>query len=114
MVLDTFDAKAVKQRLIEVDLDVCTSTVLLETHDITSDDPKVRERGIQYLKDCVDATYQIGAKNLSGVIYSQHVKPVNNRPTEETWQRSAECLKIVAKYAQQFGVQIGIEPVNRY
>jgi D-psicose/D-tagatose/L-ribulose 3-epimerase len=114
MTLDTFDAQAVKRRLEEVGLDAVTSTVLLHGTDITSPDPDVRARGIAYLKDCVRATAAIGKTNLSGVVYSQHVKNANARPTEQEWGWAAEGLREAALYAQEYGVQIGLEPVNRY
>lgn len=114
MCLETFDAKAVRARLEQVGLDVCTSTVLLGETDLTSDDPDVRRKGVDYLKDCVRATAAIGGRGFSGVIYAQHVKPALHRPTEEAWQRSADGLREVARCAGEFGVLIGLEPVNRY
>jgi D-psicose/D-tagatose/L-ribulose 3-epimerase len=114
IVLETFDTKAVSERLKEAELGAVTSTVLMENTDITSDDANVRQNGVKYLKDCVKATHDVGAKSFTGVIYSQHVKNVNKRPTDQTWQYSAECLKEVAKFAKSLGVSIGLEPVNRY
>jgi D-psicose/D-tagatose/L-ribulose 3-epimerase len=114
MVLETYDAPAIKKRLDQVGLEAVTSTVLLEGTDITSSDPQIRARGVGYLKKCVDATAAIGADSFSGVIYSQHVKSLPGRPTEELWKYSADCLREVAQYAGEKGVKIGLEPVNRY
>lgn len=114
MTLDTFDAPAVKRRLADAGLDAVTSTVLLRGTDITSPDPAVRARGIAYLKDCVAATAAIGKTNLSGVVYSQHVKDAHARPAEQEWEWAAEGLREAAVYAREHGVQIGLEPVNRY
>ncbi len=114
MVLETFDPKSISERLKSVDLDAVTSTVLLGDTDITSKDVKLRENGVKYLKNCVKATYEIGATSFSGVIYSQHVKNAVKKPTEKTWNITADCLREVAKYAQDLNVTIGLEPVNRY
>jgi D-psicose/D-tagatose/L-ribulose 3-epimerase len=114
MVLETFDAAAVKDRLKKVDLGVVTSTVLLGDTDITSDDADIRTKGVDYLKACVKATSDIGAQNFSGVVYSQFVKPAAQRPTEQAWKHSADCLREVALFAKELDVNIGIEPVNRY
>jgi D-psicose/D-tagatose/L-ribulose 3-epimerase len=35
-------------------------------------------------------------------------------PDERYWERSAQALKHLAKLAQDFGVVLGIEPINRY
>ena len=114
MVLDTFDAQAARERLQAANLGVCTSTVLLGDTDITHDDAAIRQKGVEYLKSCVKATHDVGAKTLSGVIYSQHIKPVTKRPTEQTWEWSANALREVAIYAKELGVELGLEPVNRY
>jgi D-psicose/D-tagatose/L-ribulose 3-epimerase len=114
MTLPTTDPKAIAARLRATELDVCTSTVLLGDTDITSDNANIRRKGVDYLKACVQATAEMGARNFSGVIYSQHVKPSLRRPSESKWQLSADSLREVARYAQTLDVQIGIEPVNRY
>jgi sugar phosphate isomerase/epimerase len=90
MRLDTFDPKAIKERLDRSGLGVVTSTVLLGDTDITGDDEKTRKKGIEYLKDCVKATGDIGANSFSGVICSQHVKQalesfVDISETMHTW-----------------------------
>ncbi len=114
MCLDTFDADAIKERLKSVGLGAVTSTVLLGDTDITSEDPEIRKKGEAYLNDCVKATHAIGATSFSGVIYSQHVKSLKQRPDERHWQYSADSLRGVAQLALDMGVQIGLEPVNRY
>ena len=114
MSLETFDAKAVRDRLTSVGLDSVTSTVLLGDTDITSDDPEIRQKGVDYLKHCVEATAAIGARSFSGVIYSQHVKPAASRPSEDAWRHSAEALGEAADLAARLGVMVGLEPVNRY
>ena len=114
MCLETFDPAAVRARLRDAGLGACTSTVLLGGTDITSEDEAVRQRGVEYLKACVKATAEVGATNFSGVIYAQHVKATQTRPTEADWQRSADALREVADYAQTVGVLVGLEPVNRY
>ncbi len=114
MCLETFDAEAVKAHLESAGLDAVTSTVLLGETDITSDDPNIRERGINYLNECVEATHAIGASSFSGVIYSQHIKLLSHRPDEKLWEYSADCLREVAQHALDLGILIGLEPVNRY
>jgi len=112
--LDVFDAEEIRGRLEETGLGAVTSTVLLGDTDITSDDEDVRKKGVDYLKDCVKATSDIGSNSFSGVIYSQHVKQARNRPGDQDWRHSAGCLREVARYANDLGVNIGLEPVNRY
>lgn len=114
MSLETFDSKAVRDRLQQVGLDAVTSTVLLDGTDITSEDPVIRANGVAYLEACVRATAEIGAQSFSGVIYSQHVKPFDRRPGEQLWRYSADSLRPIAQLAKTFDVSVGLEPVNRY
>ncbi|ANY71413.1 hypothetical protein BBD41_01800 [Paenibacillus ihbetae] len=114
MKLDSFDASAVRRRLTDAGLDAVTSTVLLKGTDISSRDPDVRRRGVAYLKSCVEATAAIGKTNLSGVLYSQHVKDAHERPSEADWEYAAGGLREAARHAQKYGVLLGLEPVNRY
>ena len=114
MCLETFDSKAVRERLDRVGLEAVTSTVLTAETDITSDDEGVRRNGVEYLKACVRAASEVGAKSFCGVIYSQHVKDAASRPDERAWRHSAECLKEAARYSRPLGVSLGLEPVNRY
>ena len=114
MLLDKFDATAVGERIKSLGFNACTSTVLLGDTDITSDDPAIRASGVEFLKNCVKATYEIGATNFSGVIYSKHIRQLDSRPTEREYIWSADCLRKVADYAKDLGIIIGLEPVNRY
>lgn len=114
MTLDRFDPARVTKRLADAGLDAVTSTVLLQGTDITSPDEAIRAQGIAYLKDCVRATAAMGLRSFSGVIYAQHVKETNRRPSIQEWERAAEGLREAAKVAQEYGVLIGLEPVNRY
>jgi D-psicose/D-tagatose/L-ribulose 3-epimerase len=113
--LETFDTKAIKRRLDAIGFEAVTSTVLLKETDIASEDVSVRANGVEYLKACIKSTAEIGARNFSGVIYSEFVKPADApRPNKQTWQNVADCLRQVALYAKDLGIQIGVEPVNRY
>ena len=114
MCLETFDPEAVKKRADSVGVDLVTSTVLLGETDITSDDPAIRKKGVDYLKRCIDATAAIESDCFSGVIYSQYLKPAVKPPTEDTWKYSAEGLREVAQLAAGSGIDIGLEPVTRY
>jgi D-psicose/D-tagatose/L-ribulose 3-epimerase len=114
MDIDDVHAGPIRKRLDAAGIDVVTSTVLGPGTDITSADPSVRTAGVEYLRRCVDVTAELGASQLSGVIYGMHGKRQPSRPGEEEWAWSAECLAGTAEHAAAAGIAIGIEPVNRY
>ena len=114
MDVDDVHPGPIRKRLDAIGIDVVTSTVLGAATDITSADSDVREAGVRYLRRCVDVTAELGAPQLSGVIYGMHGKRPSSRPDAEVWAWSAECLARTAEHAAAAGVAIGIEPVNRY
>ncbi len=114
MEIDLVDSKAIKARLEQVGLGVCTSTACSEADDITGEDEDTRKKGREYLKKCVRATADMGATCFSGVIYSAIGRKIGGFPGEVYWERAATALKEVAKMAADLDVTLGIEPINRY
>lgn len=112
--LDTLDLRALRARILSLGLQACASTLLTEATDVTSEDPEVRRRGVDYLKRCVAAAVELGAPFVSGVVYAQHAKPGRDAATAQEWDYAAQALREVARFARDYGVEIGIEPVNRY
>ncbi|MHB1314843.1 MAG: sugar phosphate isomerase/epimerase family protein [Christensenellales bacterium] len=109
---DQFDAKAVNDR--REGLEITTSTMLWPDMDVTSPDPAMRKNGVESLKKMVRASAEVGAKLMSGVIFVAARKPMKRPATEQEWAWSTTALKEVAKYAQDFGLTIGIEATHRY
>ncbi len=114
MEVELVDPEAIRKRLDEVGLDVCTSTACSESSDITADDEAGRRRGVDYLKQCIKATADMGATVFTGVTYSALGRKIDSMPDESYWERATKGLKEAARYAQDLGVTVGIEPVNRY
>ncbi|WP_066070730.1 sugar phosphate isomerase/epimerase family protein [Neobacillus soli] len=115
MNINELDVPALKDTLKNIDLEVCTSTILVDDSvDITSCDEEVRKNGISYLKRCIDATNEMGAKFFSGIIYTKQFNRTNIFLENDLWKYSAEGLREIAQYAGRFGINIGIEPVNRF
>jgi D-psicose/D-tagatose/L-ribulose 3-epimerase len=114
MRIDLCEPAAIRKEAERVGIKVCTSTVLNEATDLTSSSSTIRKAGLAYLKKCVKATSDMGGNCLSGVIYSAIGKKSVTRPTVKEWEYSAQGLKEVCRYARDFGVTVGLEPVNRY
>lgn len=114
MAIDDVDAGAIRSRAAAAGVGVVTSTALSHRTDVAADDARTREAGMAYLKRCVDATHTMGADQLSGVIYVEIGKRPSERPDDTTWGRVADALRAVGEYAQEAGVRLGLEPVNRY
>ncbi len=114
MDFEFLDPLLVKKKLDEVGIGVITSTALSEEFDVTAEDKSTRERGIKQLIRCVEVSSKMGAKSFSGVIYSAMGGRIDSMPGEVYWERAAGALRRVAQVGRDFGITLGIEPVNRY
>ncbi len=72
------------------------------------------EGAIEHLKVAIDKTAEIGAEALSGVIYGGIGERTGAPPTEAELDNVARALSAAAAHAKKRGVQLGVEPVNRY
>lgn len=72
------------------------------------------EAGLAFLKTAIDATADMGALALSGVIYGGIGERTGQPPTENEYDNVARCLSAAAAHARSRGIELGIEPVNRY
>ena len=114
MEIELVDPVAIKERLQKVGIGVCTSTACSEVYDPTAEDETTRKKSIEYLKKCVKVTAEMGANVFTGVTYSAIGRRIDTMPGEEYWDRAATALKETAKFAQDLGLVVGIEPINRY
>jgi D-psicose/D-tagatose/L-ribulose 3-epimerase len=113
----TLDAEAINKAKQETGIEthsVCGAHG--DTRDISSDDPAIRESGIQYMKDMTDFCVKIGVSVIAGPAYSAVGKARQQTPDEikKKWEYGVENMKICADYAGEKGVKIAIEPLNRF
>jgi len=72
------------------------------------------DEAIDFLKVAVDKTADIGALALSGVIYGGIGERTGLPPTQGEKDNVARVLQAISKHAATRGIELGIEPVNRY
>ena len=79
-----------------------------ETRDVSSENPQYRQTGLQYIKDMTDFAVKIDCKVIAGPLYSAVGK------ARQISEDAVENLKIAAEYAQDKGIKLAIEPLNRF
>lgn len=67
-----------------------------------------------FLKRALDVAHALGSPSLSGVTYATIGQLSGAPPTTGEYEAIASCLKPVARYADSLGMQLGLEPCNRY
>jgi D-psicose/D-tagatose/L-ribulose 3-epimerase len=109
-----YDADAVKRRLDEHGLE-CWGAVTLMTggRDLVHEDHYVRLASVQYVKDCLSLVASMGGSILT-VVPSTVGKVVPMASPEEEWKWCVEGLREAQAHAEQVGVRIGVEPLNRF
>lgn len=97
-------------------LGVSTCAAMGPDRDLIHPDQAIRDNGMAYLRQAIEATQRLGATNLVGPLYSA---------VGRTWQATADerardldrlvaQLQTLAAYAGDHGVVLCLEPLNRF
>ena len=106
-------AAALGKSVREFGLEVTCSDGLSKEKDITSEDPAIREAGIEYLKWAIRTTSLIGSRGLAGVLYAPWgVYDPQNK--EQRAERSAAAFAAVEDELEVHDVTLGLEAINRF
>jgi sugar phosphate isomerase/epimerase len=112
-----YDVKKVKDLLNSYDLEVSSIAGIYpwptEERDLANAKESARNRAIEYVKKCIDFAVEINAP-LIIVIPSCVAKVKPLAPIENEWAWAVASVKEVGKYAEDMGILIAIEPINRY
>jgi len=79
-----------------------------------SPDPAVRASAADNIRRSIDDAHLIGADILIGGIYQAHKYFTGQGPTETEWNWSADYLRTAGEYADQAGMRLGLEFLNRF
>lgn len=109
----TLDTEAVRAAASEHGLDLATSLGLSFDTDVSSTSTAAVEAGTQLLHQAVDVTAAAGADWMCGVLASALGK-YPTPPSREGWNNAVAALRDVTAHAQQVGINLGLEVVNRY
>lgn len=94
-------------------LEVTCSDGLAIHADITSEDPAIRQAGIEYLKWAISTTAKIGSNGLAGVVYAPWGVYDPDNKTKRA-ERSASAFSELDSHLQAHDVKLGIEAINRF
>jgi D-psicose/D-tagatose/L-ribulose 3-epimerase len=78
--------------------------------------PAEQKTAMDYCKTLIDQAVVLGCPSLIGPVYSVVGKADAVEPAEQKkeWALVVRNLKVLTKYAEQKGVQICVEPLNRF
>ena len=79
-----------------------------------SPDAKVRQAGLDSIKQAIDALHSVDGINLCGPYHSAFATFTRNSPQEDELKRSADVLRDAAEYAAQANITLTPEALNRF
>jgi len=112
--LGSLPVSGIKRKREETGLRCVCSTGLDEERNIISPDPGRRQKGIDFLRRCIEMSADLGSDVLSGVLYAPWGGFTGEARTSNEWGYCKEGLSKVAEVAKECSVFLAIEPVNRF
>ncbi|TPX12743.1 uncharacterized protein E0L32_000920 [Thyridium curvatum] len=93
----------------------CWGTVTIQQgeRDLIAADPQQRRATIEYMKEVVRLSKGLGGE-ITTVVPGRVGKLIATSTPENEWRWAVEGLKEVAALAQELGIKVGIEPLNRF
>jgi len=109
-----FPASAIRRELERVGLEGTAVSVVPGGMHLGSPDAGVRARTREHITLCIRQTAEAGGTLLSGPLYSPVGYLTGVRRTADEWNWAVESWQALAPAAAAAGVEIGIEPLNRF
>lgn len=113
---ERLDAEAIRAALEETGLEAIVCAAAAGDRDMVSTDPTKVEKAMSYFSRCIDLANTWGSPMVVGPFYAPVGKARLSSEADRLaeWGRSVESLRQLALYAEKSGVQIGLEPLNRF
>jgi D-psicose/D-tagatose/L-ribulose 3-epimerase len=113
---NSFDYGAARDLLDEHDLDAALVVAMTEDRDLLVDDPDVRANGREYVRDAIDAADALGSEVVCGPLYSAVGRTwrLEEDERDEPLDLLAEQLTELSEYADDRGITLCVEPLNRF
>ncbi|KAM0555891.1 hypothetical protein ACHAPJ_006293 [Fusarium lateritium] len=93
----------------------CWGTVTVQhgKRNLLASDPQQRRDTIDYMKKVVNMSAELGGQIIT-VVPGNVGTIVPSSTPENEWQWAVEGLREVAAFAQEKGIKVGLEPLNRF
>ena len=110
------DGHAVKAALQKYKLKAVVCGAFGPTRDLTNDDPAIHDNCFKYIEECLDLCVLWDTGFFAGPMYSAVGKARMLSPAQRKteWNLAVTNLRKVCDMAQQRGLEIALEPLNRF
>ncbi len=109
-------SRALEEEIKENGLAVSLCAALGPGRDLSSFDGQVRCDTMDYLTACLKAGERLGASVLCGPLYAGGGKRhrLSDEDKKREWELAVAGLRELARRADECGMELAVEPVNRY
>ena len=107
-------AAAIRRELERVGLEGTAVSIIPAGMHLGSSDADVRARAREHITMCIRQTVEAGAKQLSGPLFSPVGYRTGVRRTADEWKWAVESWQTLVPVVVDAGVEIAIEPLNRF
>lgn len=110
------DWPKLKRRADDAGLKISICGAFGAERDISSDDAEYRNGGLTYITDCIRIANEMESPIFGGPVYSAVGKTRLVSPEQKKRERDwcLENLYAASKIAEEYGVVVGVEPLNRF
>lgn len=114
--LDDIDYDQAAEAFQRTSLACGVCAVMGPSRDPAHEDESIQRGGVKYLKHCIDAATRMGGKVVGGPIYAAvgRTWQATDEQRKRELERCAKNLKEAGKYAEDQGVVLAMEPLNRF
>jgi sugar phosphate isomerase/epimerase len=125
--LQHYDIAEVKSLCKEFGLEVCSvlgwNIFPIPGRDLASPEETERSAALKYGQECLDFADKVDARIFVVIpAPANRVAPVGNPQGEKAWMDAArrewdlavDSIRKTARYAAKYGIQLAVEPINRY
>lgn len=111
-----WDLSGIAKSLQTTKLEMTLCAQLSNGLDGSSPDETIRQKTVRYLREGLEIGARLGAKVLAGPLYAgsgkRHFLPSEEKAAERN--RALDTLSTLSASAEKLGVNLAIEPINRY
>ena len=108
------DYKSLGESLDSMGLARTAVTIRGEEDNPISPDASIRAKGVELTKQTLDCCAAAGVETLVGPYHSALGYFSGAGPTEDEWKWGVDSMRQVAEHADQVGVKLGVEALNRF
>jgi D-psicose/D-tagatose/L-ribulose 3-epimerase len=112
--LDIPTANLIGKRARSLGLQLMGGGSLPPDKKLISEEKSDRREATEYMKSLVRKVYELGSTFYGGIIYAPFSVLTGKAPTADEFNYAAEGLREVCIFAREYGIDVGLEPANRY